>query len=139
MFSIGPLDINVSVTGTVTDASGNALVPVGHNGATHVVEISNLSTVPVDVEISGDLMANLLVFASGATWSKPLHAVAAFVHVSPPPPAQTNEPLIRPVNTGNGSENVRCSQVRWRNTGALGWLPWHYPTSGNTVAVVAPP
>ena len=85
MFTSGPLAIDVSVTGTVPDASGSPSVPVGHSGATHVVGISNLSTVPVDVQISGDLTANLLVFASGPTWLKPLHAVAAFTRASPYP------------------------------------------------------
>jgi hypothetical protein len=139
MFSTGPLDIEVSVTGTVPDASGYPSVPVGHSGTTHVTEISNLSTVPVDVEISGDLTANLLVFASGPTWTKPLHGVAAFIRATPPPPTQTNEPVNRPVNKGSGNETVRCSQVRWRNTGAPGWMPWHSPATSNTVAVVVPP
>jgi hypothetical protein len=138
MFSIGPLDIEVEVVGTVPDINGNPSVPVNHNGATHIVKISSLSTVPVDVEISGALTANLLNFASGATWSKPLLGLPAYVRSAPPPPTQTNEPLTRPINKGTGSEIVRCSQVRWRNSGASGWRPWQFPTANNTITVAVP-
>jgi hypothetical protein len=137
MFQIGPLDIDVRVTGTALDASGNPTVPVGHNGATHVVEISSLSTVPLDVEVSGALSANLLVFASGSAWSKTLY-IPAFTRASPPAPTVTNEPLNRPVSTGTGNERVRCSRVRRRNHGAAGWGAWHSPTSNNEVVVGVP-
>jgi hypothetical protein len=138
MFTIGPLDIEVSVTGTLFDAHGNPSVPVNHNGTTHVVKISSLLTVPVDVEICGALTANRLKFASGSTWSKPLIGIPAYVRSSPSLPTLTNEPLIRPVNAGTGNETVRCSQVRYRNTGASGWGRWQIPASNNTVTVAVP-
>ena len=75
MFSAGPLVITVQVTGTVPDANGKPSIPSNHNGATHVVRISNLLTVPVDVEIGGAFTNNLLVFRSGPTWSKLLKSV----------------------------------------------------------------
>ena len=138
MFQSGPLDIEVRVTGTVPDASGVPTVPVGHSGATHVVEISSLSTVPLDVEVSGALSANLLIFASGATWSKVIQAIPAFTRASPPAPSVTNEPLNRPISRGTGNERVRCSRVRRRNRGAAGWGGSHSPTSNNEVIVGVP-
>jgi len=137
MFSFGPLDIDVKVTGTVPDSQGRPSMPVGHQGATHVLEVTNLSMVPVDMEAVGALTARLLVFASGATWTKPLQAIP--VHGNPPPsPSPINEPLLRPRNQGSGNETARCSQARWRNNGAPGWNPWHTPTSGNSVTLVVP-
>lgn len=139
MFSAGPLVITVQVTGTVPDANGKPSIPSNHNGATHVVRISNLLTVPVDVEIGGAFTNNLLVFRSGPTWSKLLKSVPAFVRSQPPPPTQLDELIIRPANAGSGSEDVRCSQVRWCNSGAPGFSSWHFPSLNNTVALVVPP
>ena len=139
MFSVGPLDIEVRVIGDVPDAFGNKTIPVRHMGAQHVVEIKNLLTVPVDVEICGDLVQNLVVFASGATWSKVLHSVPASVRLQPPPPSQINEALLRPFSLGTGSETVRCSQIRWCQTGAPNWNSWQFPAANNTVYIKVPP
>jgi hypothetical protein len=134
MFSVGPLDITASVSGT----AGNG-IPVHHRGAEHVVEVSNLLTIPVDLELTGAFTANLLVFSSGATWSKAFNGIPAFVRGSPPPPTKVTEGLLRPTNVGNGTETVQCPQARHRNTGAPGWLPWQFPASGNTTSVNVPP
>jgi hypothetical protein len=134
MFSVGPLDITVSVNGTAPTG-----IPLYHRGAEHALEISNLLTVPVDLEIEGALTVNLIVFSSGATWSKTLSGIPAFVRANSPPPTKVAEDLLRPTNVGHGTETVRCPQARHRNTGSPGWQPWVVPPSGNTASVNVPP
>jgi hypothetical protein len=141
MFSIGPVDIEVSVTGAVAGPNGDPSIPINHRGVMHVVAISNQLTVPIDVEVDGSLGNNLLVFASGRTWTKLLQPLPAYVRAQPPPPSKTNEPLIRPVNSGTGSEAVYCSHIRWCHNGAVNLGQRLYPGQGsrNHVTVTVPP
>jgi hypothetical protein len=140
MFSFGPLRVDVKIYGAAKEPlTGAPSIPVSHQGATHVFEVINLSMVPVDIEAEGALTANLVQFASGATWGpKSLDALPA--HASPPPPSMPmSEPVVRPNNVGSGNESARCARARWRNNGAGGWTPWHTPPSGNFIAFVVPP
>jgi hypothetical protein len=120
MPSAGPY-IRFEVYATVANTR-QGQIPAAANNPQHVIEIENIITLPLDVQVHGNIQAGsnsgLLSYVSGnQSWSAVLMAVQQGKLVS------ATERLSRSSQPSQGTvvEHLCCVRVAWRASGAPGW------------------
>ena len=127
MFSVSGIscDLKLSIPGSAT------FIDAHTRGAQLELEFLNLFTVPCDVQVECRVSASLLVYGSGPVCTKPITSMPRLTTWGAG--FRVNEPVSKAAGAASGTDALVCYKLDYRFTGASGWNPTHYPTTGNSV------